>query len=114
MGEGKRKCKALGSNATLLVANENTLRHINPYAFNRMVDLHPAAEAPKIVSVDAFFDETKNPVAVWSVKEERVIYCYRMARDGKVDRNNTRIIATKVNIINRIQNVLRLRQDITK
>ena len=41
VGEGKKKCKAMGSNATLLVANENILRHINPHARTQMVDLHP-------------------------------------------------------------------------
>ena len=98
VGEGKKKCKALGSNATLLVANENILRHINPHALNRMVDLHPViSDAPRIVSIDAFFDETKYPVAVWTVKEEKVIYYHRMVKEEeKDDESNKRIIARDI------------------
>ena len=39
--EAKKTCKALGENAALLLANENTLRKIYPYAYHKMVDLHP-------------------------------------------------------------------------
>ena len=39
--EAKKTCKALGENASLLLANENTLRKIYPYAYHKMVDLHP-------------------------------------------------------------------------
>ena len=35
----KRHCKALGDNATLVVANENTLRHLDPYGLNYLVDV---------------------------------------------------------------------------
>ena len=39
--EAKKTCKAMGENASLLLANENTLRKIYPYAYHKMVDLHP-------------------------------------------------------------------------
>ena len=81
VGEGKKKCKAMGSNATILVANENILRHINPHARTQMVDLHPqVSNEPRIVSVDAFYDETGHKVAVWAVKEEKAIYYHRMVK----------------------------------
>ena len=35
----KHHCKALGDNATLVVANENTLRHLDPYGLNYLVDV---------------------------------------------------------------------------
>ena len=35
----KRHCKAIGDNATLVVANENTLRHLDPYGLNYLVDV---------------------------------------------------------------------------
>ena len=88
VGEGKKKCKAMGSNATLLVANENILRHINPHARTQMVDLHPkVSNDPKIVSVDAFYDETTSKVVVWAVKEEKAIYYHRMAKMDNKERS---------------------------
>ena len=35
----KNHCKALGDNATLIVANENTIRHLDPYGLNYVVDV---------------------------------------------------------------------------
>ena len=98
MGNGKKKCKALGSSAELLIANENTLRQINPYALNRMVELHPiASDAPRIISIDVFYDETKSPVAVWTVKEERVIYYHRMVEDDEQgNQSNKRVLVKDI------------------
>ena len=89
--EAKKTCKAIGENATLLLANENTLRMIYPYAYHKMVDLHPehslvqASKLPKIVSVDVFFANS-TPYAVWSVKEEQIIY-YQKMNDQKSKRS---------------------------
>lgn len=81
--EAKKTCKALGENASLLLANENTLRTIFPYAYHKMVDLHPhhslVKSLPKIVAIDVFY-EGQTPIAVWSVKEEDVIYYQRMSK----------------------------------
>ena len=35
----KSHCKVLGDNATLIVANENTIRHLDPYGLNYVVDV---------------------------------------------------------------------------
>ncbi len=78
--EAKKTCKALGKNATLLVANEDTVMHVNPYAHHRMVELHPelgvhrSRYGPKIESLDFFYDDNTIPVVLWSVGNERVIY----------------------------------------
>ena len=55
--EAKKTCKAKGRNATLIVANENVLRHIHPFAFHKMVDLTPekTRQGSKIESIDVFF-----------------------------------------------------------
>ena len=59
---------------------------IYPYAFHQMVDLHPersvqaaSKNIPKIQSIEVFYKD-KVPYAVWSVKEERVIYYQKMTR----------------------------------
>jgi low-density lipoprotein receptor-related protein 1 (alpha-2-macroglobulin receptor) len=98
--EAKKTCKALGTNATLLLANENTLRMIYPYAYHRMVDLHPEhavarSKSPKIESVDVFYDD-QVPIAVWSVKEERVIYYQKM---GPGQQRSKRLAASTTGIL---------------
>ena len=89
--EAKKVCKSIGQNASLLLANENILRTINPYAYHKMVELHPEHSLkssssilkdnfmPKIVSIDVYYEDSV-PVAVWSVKEERVIYYQKMPK----------------------------------
>ena len=79
--EAKKTCKALGPNATLVLANENTLRMIYPYAYHKMVDLYQdrsrLSQSPKILALDVFYMDDV-PIAIWSVKEEKVIYYQKM------------------------------------
>ena len=53
--EAKKTCKALGENAALLLANENTLRKIYPYAYHKMVDLHPGKQLPIFLGFSHIF-----------------------------------------------------------
>ena len=86
--EAKKTCKALGENATLILANDFTVRYINPYAYHKMVDLYQDQhfkQKSKIMSLDVFYiDET--PVTVWSETEERVIY-YQVNKNLSILRN---------------------------
>ena len=102
--EAKKTCKANGENATLLLANENILRMIYPYAYHKMVDLHPehriqAQNLPKIESVDMFYEDGV-PHAVWSVKEERTIYYQKMdyERSKRSEQASTRILVDQVDL----------------
>ena len=100
--EAKKTCKAKGENATLLLANENILRMIYPYAYHKMVDLHPehriqAQNLPKIESVDVFYEDGL-PYAVWSVKEERTIYYQKMDHKSKRSAESIRILVDQVDL----------------
>ena len=95
----------MGENATLLLANENILRMIYPYAYHKMVDLHPeihriqAQNLPKIESVDMFYEDGV-PHAVWSVKEEKTIYYQKMdyQRSKRSAEPSTRILVDQVDL----------------
>jgi hypothetical protein len=82
--EAKKTCKAKGRNATLIIANENVLRHIHPFAFHKMVELNPerSEKGTKIVSIDVFF-LARESVIVWSVKEEGAIYFQKVKREKR-------------------------------
>ena len=73
----------------MLVANENVLRLLNPYALNNVVELssinsedqeeddtgHTGA---KIRAIDSFYDsKTGNPVVIWSHTKWNVILMQR-------------------------------------
>ncbi len=87
--EAKKTCKARGRNATLIVANENVLRHLHPFAFHKMVELQPekASKSSKIESVDVFFVGPVS-VIVWSVKEEGAIYYQKGKREKRETESN--------------------------
>ncbi len=82
--EAKKTCKAKGRNATLIVANENVLRHIHPFAFHKMVELNPekVQQGSKIESIDVFYIG-QDSVILWSVKEEGAIYFQRGRREKR-------------------------------
>ena len=82
--EAKKTCKAKGLNATLIIANENVLRHIHPFAFHKMVELNPerSEKGTKIESIDVFF-LGREPVIVWSVKDEGAIYFQKGKREKR-------------------------------
>ena len=82
--EAKKTCKAKGRNATLIIANENVLRHIHPFAFHKMVELQPerASKSSKIESVDVFFVGHIS-VIVWSVKNDGAIYFQKGQREKR-------------------------------
>jgi hypothetical protein len=62
-----------------VLANENTLRHLDPYGVSYMVDVdeEKADGAGKIQSVDVYYEAEGAPVIVWSVREEGAIYFHR-------------------------------------
>ena len=76
----KKHCKAKGQDAVLLLANENTVRHVSPYHFHRMVSLevdnghasNKAFEKLKIESIDVFYNES-TPIAFMSLKNNGTI-----------------------------------------
>ena len=73
--EAKKTCKAIGENATLLIANENALRSIYPYVYTKMVDLHAGHKGSgKISSLEVMFTDHATSYAFWSAPAERVIY----------------------------------------
>ena len=81
----KSVCKALGDNATLIVANENTIRHLDPYGLNYVIDVDEERSegASKIQSLDTYYDTDGVPVIVWSVREEERIYFHRQQTSGR-------------------------------
>ena len=90
--EAKKTCKAKGHNATLIIANENVLRHIHPFAFHKMVELQPekASKSSKIESVDVFYVGHVS-VIVWSVRQDGAIYFQkgkRQKRDSEQGKNS--------------------------
>ena len=80
--EAKKTCKAKGQNASLILANENVLRTLNPYAYHKMINLEQDQEkfgkSPKINSIDVFYMDGM-PILVVGVKEDRMIYYQKMS-----------------------------------
>ena len=80
--EAKKTCKAKGQNASLILANENVLRTLNPYAYHKMINLEQDQEkfgkSPKINSIDVFYMDGM-PILVVGVKEDKMIYYQKMS-----------------------------------
>ena len=109
--EHKRHCKAVGSDPVLLVANENTIRHLNPHSFHTMVRLegggggegssstsssygHASNEDGflhqlKIESLDLFYDG-ETPVAFLSLRNNGTIVYVRFVTEVEVHRRRRR------------------------
>ena len=79
--EAKKTCKAKGQNASLILANENVLRTLIPYAYHKMINLEQDQDkfgkSPKINSIDVFYMNGL-PILVVGVKEDRMIYYQKM------------------------------------
>ena len=83
----KKHCKVIGSDPVLLLANENNIRHLNPSAFHKMVDIYSstghtsndnrALNKLKINSIDVFFNESL-PVVFMSLRNNGTIVFVRM------------------------------------
>lgn len=83
--EAKKICKTTGDNATLVMANENALRHMDPYGLTQTFDVEEEKSegAAKIQSVEVYYDKEGNtPVIVWSVRDARAIYFHRQVVGG--------------------------------
>ena len=95
--EAKKTCKAKGQNASLILANENVLRTLNPYAYHKMINLEQDQEkfgkSPKINSIDVFFMDGM-PILVVGVKEDRMIYYQKMS-NGKSTAVSQNLIISK-------------------
>ena len=75
----KRHCKAKGSDPVLLLANENTIRHINPYQYHKMVQIdsyghsnHEGYDQLKIEAIDIVYLDNL-PVAFISLRNNGTI-----------------------------------------
>ena len=92
-GSLKKHCRAQGRNATLLLANEDIVRHISPYHFHKMVSLDTSPghanqgylEKLKIESITVFYNESV-PTAFISLKHNGSIVSVRFHKDGRTKR----------------------------
>lgn len=75
----RSSCKALGENATLLVANENVIRHVDPYALSQMVEISPERSegSSKIHSLEVFVGSETTTI-FWSSHREQAIFHHTM------------------------------------
>ena len=113
--EHKKHCKAMGADPVLLVANENTIRHLDPQHFHTMVRLdapatygHAAANEDgfrqlKIESMDVFYDQ-ETPVAFLSLRHNGTIVYVKFVTEVEVHRR--RRSSSSSSIINQTTGVL--------
>jgi hypothetical protein len=115
----KRHCKAIGADPVLLVANENTIRHLDPAHFHTMIRLDGPTAATstyghasnedsflhqlKIESIDVFYDED-TPVAFLSLRNNGTIVYVKFVTEVEVHRRRRR--SSSSSIINQTTGVL--------
>ena len=92
-GSLKKHCRAQGSEAVLLLANEGSVRHISPYHFHKMVSLDTNTnygnsghlDKMKIEAITVFYNESV-PTAFMSLKHNGSIVAVRFAADQHRDK----------------------------
>ena len=95
-GSLKKHCRAQGKEAVLLLANENSVRHISPYHFHKMVSLdtdtgHTNAnqgyfDKLKIDSIAVFYNESV-PTAFMSLAHNGSIVTVRLSSSSRARRD---------------------------
>ena len=94
----KRHCKAKGSDPVLLLANENTIRHINPYQFHKMVEIDPQVHSNqeeyhqlKIEAIDIVYQDSI-PVAFISLRNNGTILYVKFNTEIEMHRRRRGVI----------------------
>ena len=85
----KQHCKAKGKDPVLLLANENTIRHINPSRFHKIVELsggghsnHDGFGQLKIEAIDVAYEDN-NPILFISLRNNGTIMYIKFSADSE-------------------------------
>lgn len=94
----KRHCKASGSDPVLLLANENTIRHLNPYQSHKMVQIdsyghsnHEGYDQLKIEAIDILYQDMV-PTAFVTLHNNRSILYVKFDTEIETHRRRRSLI----------------------